>query len=289
VINGFWNSGGKGIRNVKWDGHTHTKFCRHGSAAELEEYLERALALGFERYTVTEHPPLPAGWVKDHRVMQELAMDLDELGAYLDYAWGYKERYAERIDIRVGLEFDYLHGQESFTWNLVERCGERLEEAIVSVHFLPGKDGMRCVDLSADDFRDGLLDYYGSVDKVVETYFDHVELAIELAGKLPCTTRLGHVLLIEKFRTALPPMDEGYIRMRLERLIPLLREHGVGVDVNTAGLRKPTCGKVYVPDWFHQACLREGIDCVFGSDAHRPDEVGAGWDQYARPLSVNTR
>jgi len=65
------------------------------------------------------------------------------------------------------------------------------------------------------------------------------------------------------------------------RLLPILAESGVGVDVNTAGQRKSTCGKAYAPEWFLAACAERGIELVFGSDAHRPDDVGAGWEWFA--------
>ncbi|WJH34035.1 hypothetical protein N6H14_29405 [Paenibacillus sp. CC-CFT747] len=64
---------------LKWNGHTHTPYCRHGSPAEAADYLEQAIRLGFDRYTFSEHPPLPQGWVDNEPLMRELAMDLQEL------------------------------------------------------------------------------------------------------------------------------------------------------------------------------------------------------------------
>ena len=85
----------------------------------------------------------------------------------------------------------------------------------------------------------------------------------------------------EKFRLALPPIDQAQIRGRLTNILPILAECGVGVDVNTAGLRKSTCGIPYVPEWFMDACAERGIELVYGSDAHHPDDVGAGWEWFA--------
>jgi len=180
-------NGGNGIGAVgKWDGHTHTEFCKHGSARPLREYAERAAALGFARYTVTEHPPLPANWVDDPALMRELAMDMEELPAYMKAVRAVKEEFAGRLDIRVGLEMDYLHENESFTAAVLaeaDRLG--LEEAIVSVHYLPGRGGMRCVDYTPEDFRENLLSYYGSMERVTDVYFDHVELAVRSAAAWP--------------------------------------------------------------------------------------------------------
>ena len=43
---------------IKKDGHTHTRYSHHGSDEPLEKYIERAIALGFTEYVVTEHAPL---------------------------------------------------------------------------------------------------------------------------------------------------------------------------------------------------------------------------------------
>ena len=269
---------------IKWDGHTHTQFCKHGSDRPLREYAARAAALGFERYSVTEHPPLPDGWIDDPVLTPELAMDRSELPAYLAEAKAVKREFEGKIDVAVGLEMDYLYGKESFTEDVLAEAAPDLEDVIVSVHYLPGRGGMRCVDYKPEDFRDNLLSYYGSMEKVTEAYYDHVELAVRSAAGWRWRKRLGHVNLIEKFRTALPLIDEAQIRERLERLLPLLVECGVGLDVNAAGLRKATCGKAYVPEWYMAACAERGVELVFGSDAHRPDEAGSGWEWYEQAM-----
>ncbi|MVP01976.1 histidinol-phosphatase HisJ [Paenibacillus lutrae] len=261
----------------KWDGHTHTKFCYHGNPAETPLYLERAIERGFQRYTISEHPPLPEQWVADPELMAELAMPLEELPVYLAYAEEMKKRYEERLEVTVGLEMDYLHGREDFSNELLGRCGDRLEDVLVSVHYLPGRGGIRCLDYKADDFRDGLLSYYGTMDAVVNEYYNHVEQAIEWAAALPMRKRLGHVQLIEKFREALPPIDPELVERRLAGLLPKLEAAGLGIDVNVAGLRVPTCGQAYTPQGFLEACAERGIPLVYGSDTHKPEHVGADW------------
>ncbi|RXZ80605.1 histidinol-phosphatase HisJ [Paenibacillaceae bacterium] len=271
---------------MKWDGHTHTHFCRHGSKFHAEEYVKQAIELGFERYTISEHPPVPDGLIDDEEIMATLAMSEDELPEYMACASELKERYAGTIEVTVGLELDYLYKNEHFTENIIQKWGDKLEDVLISVHYLPGKGGMRCIDFSPDDFRTNLLDHYGSVEAVVDEYYNHIELAIASAAAWPMRKRLGHVNLIEKFRLALPQMNneqlDKQLDSRLKRLIPLLAESGVDIDLNMAGLRKDTCRKPYAPKWFVQACLQQGIACVYGSDTHHPQDVGAGWEQYTQ-------
>ncbi|MFC5649321.1 histidinol-phosphatase HisJ [Paenibacillus solisilvae] len=267
---------------MKWDGHTHTKFCYHGSDAAEELYVDRAIELGFERYTISEHPPLPSGYVVDERLMKELAMPEHELPLYMNYAKQIQEQYRGKIEITVGLELDYLPGQLSYTEQIVDNWQQELEDVVYSVHYLPGLGGTRSIDFTTEDFKTHLLAYYGSMEKVVDEYYNHVEGAIEFASKLPMRKRIGHINLIEKFSLQLPPIDEAQVRKRLEAILPKLAKGGVGIDVNTAGLRVATCGKPYVPEWFIQECHRKGIECVYGSDSHKPEHVGLGWDWFAQ-------
>ncbi|WP_274650323.1 histidinol-phosphatase HisJ [Paenibacillus humicola] len=274
----FWKGA---IGLLKWDGHSHSHFCYHGSGRPLRDYLERAVRLGFERYSVTEHPPLPEGWVKNEKLMAELAMSRQELPEYIQCVEELKREFEGRLEVTAGLELDYLHGSESFTNRLLESLDGRLEDVLISVHFLPGRGGMRCVDFTPDDFREGLIDYYGSMERVVDEYFQHVELAVASAAGWKIRKRLGHIHLIEKFRLALDGIDEEQIAERVRAVVPKLREAGVGLDVNTAGMRKDTCRKPYASEWLVKECRAQGIECVYGSDAHHPDDVGQGWEWFA--------
>lgn len=270
---------------LKWDGHTHTRFCYHGSDAAQELYLDRAIELGFKRYTISEHPPLPQGWIADHDIWDELAMPEEELSLYMAYVQEMKRTYEGRIEVAAGLEFDYLPGRLDYTERMLDRWQDELEDVVYSVHYLPGRDGMRCLDFKAEHFKEQLLSYYGSMERVVNEYYDHVEAAIEWASRFPMRKRIGHINLIEKFHQALPEIDESLIRSRLEGMLPLLVKSGVGVDVNTAGMRVATCGKPYVPEWFLAECMKQGIPCVYGSDSHKPEQVGFGWDWFEKQMS----
>ncbi|MBH5319935.1 histidinol-phosphatase HisJ [Paenibacillus sp. GSMTC-2017] len=269
---------------IKWDGHTHTRFCYHGNDAIQELYLDRAIELGFERYTMSEHPPVPLQWIDDKKLWDELAMPAEELPDYMAYAKEMKRRYEGKIEVTVGLELDYLPGQLDFTERIVDKWHKDLEDVVYSVHYLPGVGGNRCMDYTADDFKLNILPYYGTMENVVNEYYDRVEAAIEWTAQLPMRKRIGHINLIEKFQSELPPIDETLIKRRLEGVLPLLVKSNVGIDVNIAGLRVPTCGKPYVPEWFITECRKLEIPCVYGSDSHKPDQVGLGWDWYSEQM-----
>lgn len=271
---------------IKWDGHTHTKFCKHSLPAEQELYIRRAVEQGFARYSLTEHPPLPDRWVNNDRLMAELAMPMEELSDYFAYARSMKEKFGGIIDVAVGLELDYLHGNTGFSEALLEPWSGILEDLVVSVHYLPGTGGMRCIDFTPEDFREGLLEYYGSMGRIIDEYYDHVEQAVEWAGTLPGRVRLGHVNLIEKFRLVLPEQDQAQMDRRLKALVLKLAAAGIGLDVNTAGMRVETCGRAYAPEWLLHLCREQDIPCVYGSDSHKPEHVGFGWDWFEAAMEA---
>ena len=266
---------------LKWDGHTHTQYCYHGNPAPVEQYIEKAIALGFQRYSITEHPPLPDKWVEDEQLFNELAMSLEELPLYFKEVERCKIKYQDQIEIVSGLELDYLYKHTQFTEQLIEKYASEITDIVYSVHYLPGKDGNNyCIDFTAPYFKEHILNYYGSMEKVVDQYFDHVELAIKHASQFKVRKRIGHLLLIKKFEKDVPAFNEHQIEKRLQMLIPLLKEHNVGVDVNIAGKRVPSFGHAYVPQTFIKQCVAEGIECVYGSDSHKPEQVGLYWDWF---------
>lgn len=269
---------------LKWNGHTHSPFCHHGSSAPITDYLENAVAADFTRYSITEHPPLPDGWLRNEALQSTLAMPMANLDAYFRTMHSAKRAYQAKLDIRVGLELDYLPGSEAFTESLLRTHRESLDDLVLSVHFLPGTAGMRCIDYTPADFSDGLIAHYGSMEQVVDVYYQHVRQAILFAATLPVPVRIGHINLIHKFQTQLPPCPEDLTDAHLREILPLLKEHRVGIDVNTAGFRVETCQRPYVPSWFLRACVQDGIACVFGSDAHHPKDVAAGWDWFAQAM-----
>ena len=94
---------------LKKDGHTHTPFSHQNSDEPFDAYIERAIALGFDAYTITEHAPL----------LQDLTLPADyPVVSQNDLAHVKAEtarlivKYGDKIQIKRGLEVDYVVGQE---------------------------------------------------------------------------------------------------------------------------------------------------------------------------------
>ena len=266
------------------DGHTHTQFCPHGSREATEQFIERAIALGFETYSLTEHPPLPRSFI-DPTPDQSCGMRWEDLEPYLLHAQELKKRYADRIEIRVGLEVDYLPDHQPDVRSMLDTYGPHLDDALLSVHFLEGKGGWRCVDLSPEDFQEGLIDPYGSVEAVHQAYWATVKQAVaaDLGSHKP--RRMSHLSLAHKFQLKHPLKNPLLCRPQVLEILELIRERGMELDLDAAGLFKPDCREIYPAPWIMAEAVKRGIPFVYGSDTHSVKGVGQGFDEAKRILT----
>jgi histidinol-phosphatase (PHP family) len=74
------------------------------------------------------------------------------------------------------------------------------------------------------------------------------------------------------------PLPPGDLRRYYELAIDGIAESGIAVEVSTAGLRK-RAGEIYPAPAFLEMCLDAGAPIALSSDAHRSQDVGAGYEQ----------
>ena len=113
--------------------HTHTYRCRHASGTE-REYVENAIAGGLKILGFSDHTPqvYPNGYVCP------VKMEPHELEGYVDTILDLKREYRNEIEIRLGLEVEYLYT----LWEPLMRLLEPypIEYMILGQHYLG--DGM---------------------------------------------------------------------------------------------------------------------------------------------------
>ena len=153
---------------------------------------------------------------------------------------------------------------------------------MLSVHFLPGKEGWRCVDYSAEDFKDGLLDIYGSIEAVHEAYWLTVQQAIEADLGPFKPRRIGHLSLVHKFQKKFPLPNPKQFQPKVCEILDQIQAKGMELDLNAAGLFKPDCQEIYPPAWILRQAIQRKIPLVYGSDAHSVQGVGQGFEVAER-------
>ncbi|MFE8704169.1 histidinol-phosphatase HisJ [Cytobacillus sp. FJAT-54145] len=254
------------------DGHIHTPFCPHGTKDPLEEYVEKAISLGFKEISFTEHAPLPEGFT-DTAPTKDSAMQLEVLDRYFEEVNRVKSLYQNTININVGLEVDYIEGFEAGSKDFLNKYGNKLDDAVLSVHFLKYQDTYDCLDYSPDYFEK-MIGKYGSVEKIYEKYFETLLMSIasDLGPYKP--RRLGHITLVKKFQRKFPV--QKFFKDEILLVLQQMKEKGYELDYNGAGTAKPLCREHYPPNWVIDEAVRLGIPLIYGSDAHQAKELSQG-------------
>jgi len=247
--------------------------------------VERAIELGFQRYSVVEHAPLPDGIIRDDSKRIEFGLLASQLTDYVRHLKELKRIYGRRIDLLAGLEIDYLPGKERETREMIASVREDLDDAIVSLHCLPATDGFRALDYSPEDFADGILKDYQTVAKVHEQYWHTLPQLITSDFALPPLRRIGHIGLINKYILSFPMTGENQgADSGHEAIFRLLKTHGWAIDYNVGGISQPHCRDVYLTPTMAGWCRKLDISLVYGSDAHGVAAVGRHYERFERLL-----
>lgn len=271
---------------IKKDGHTHTRFSHHGSNEPLDDYIERAISLGFTEYVVTEHAPLPMTFLNHFTGPREAhdgsAMLATELAAYQKEVKRVQIKYADHIQIKSGFELDYLADYETELRQFIIMQADWLDELVISVHFLPTQDGL----VAPIDFDpETLAKYFPEIENlpqvVFENYFKILQKSVRFAATLPhdFVIRIGHITLIRKYQKYfnLPKFDDDN-QLRIDDLLRQIKDNHFQLDFNTAGLSKPYNGETYPTLDIVRRASHLGMTFVYGSDAHKVSDVGQFYD-----------
>lgn len=252
------------------DGHIHSPYCPHGTNDSFELYVEAALNLGLKEITFTEHMPLPENFM-DPEFLKSCAPTLDKAEKYLEDLAYIKAKYKQEIKINIGFEVDYIEGYEKNIKELLNKYGDKLEDGILSVHFIKLEDEYYCVDVSPEAFGK-LVEKLGSIQNVYDKYYETLLKAIksDLGAFKP--KRIGHPTLVRIFNEKYPL--EYTNATLLEEIVKEIKARNYEVDFNTAGIRKAYCKEIYPSGIFAELVERYAVKVVYGSDAHTALDVG---------------
>ena len=237
--------------NMLTDYHTHTPLCRHAEGWPID-YARAAVERGLAELGISDHSPMPEAF-DDWRML------IGELPCYIDAVNEARAAFPQ-LPIRLGLEVDYLPGHEGWIEKLAGMA--EWDYLIGSVHYIaPGWDVDNPKFLSRFEDR--------PVAEIWGLYWTAYEQAIRTG----LFDFMGHPDLPKKFGHR-PPGD---LRSFYEPSIAALAETGTAFEINTAGLRKPV-GECYPSLEFLRLAREAGVPLLINSDAHAPEEVGAGFE-----------
>ncbi len=240
------------------DYHMHTRLCGH-AVGELNEYVERAIALGLPEIGFSDHMPMTV-WGAERD--PTLSMTEADMATYVAWVEEARARYAGKITIRFGVEADYTKGRHRELRDYFDAYP--FDYVIGSVHFIEGWSFDHPDHVEMWETRD--------VDEVYRAYFD---LVVE-AARSGMFQMLAHLDLVKKFghrpSAALDMAGLG------EGVADAVAASGAATEINTAGWYKPV-GEQYPAGEFVRACVARGVPILLSSDAHDPGHVGRDFDR----------
>ena len=244
--------------------HVHSKLCDGKNTPEelaVTAWKQGLQTLGFSGHSHTPHDI-------------EYCMTNARTQLYRAQVAKLKERYAGKLDILCGLEWDLLSDDDPAAYDYW----------IGSTHYVQGPRTGKYYEI---DWREADLaaciqeDFDGDGLAVVEAYFANVAA---VAAKEP--TILGHFDLIKKVNAGSKFFDENDERYTAaaDKALRTAAEHHCVLEVNTGavyrGFRKDFfTSPALLKDW-----LALGGDVVITADAHDARALTFGFEEAAAQL-----
>lgn len=252
--------------------HSHCSFC--DGRAPLEEFVKEAISQGFYSYGVSSHAPLP--------FPTQWTMEWGQMEAYLDEFKNLRSKYADEIELYVGLEIDYLNEESNPS---VARFTELpLDYRIGSVHLLYDAAGeVVDIDCSPAVFKERVDRHFnGDVLRVVRMYFDRLFRMVELGG----FDVLGHADKMHYNASCYHPglLDEPWYEALMKDYFSLVASRGYLVEINTKAY--DSLGTFYPNSRYWELMKEYQIKVLVNSDAHYPERINAGRMEALRLLQA---
>lgn len=248
--------------------HMHCRFC--DGKGEPEEYVLKAISLGFPSIGFSSHAPLPfeAVWTMKESKVEE----------YCETLRGLREKYKGQIEIYLGMEIDYLPGINGPALQKFKDLG--LDYTIGSVHCMEsGKPGeYLTIDGSVVNFERVLNEVFkGDIQEMVRDYYKRIRDMVSIHNP----SIIGHFDIIKKnnINSSYFSEDEDWYRAEILETLNFLSGTGVIIEVNTGGIARKYIDDIYPTEWILRECKKLNIPIMLNSDAHTPDDIAAYYEE----------
>jgi histidinol-phosphatase (PHP family) len=252
--------------------HSHCSFC--DGRAPFEEFVKEAITQGFYSYGVSSHAPLP--------FPTQWTMEWEQMEAYLDEFKNLRSKYADEIELYVGLEIDYLN--EESNPSVASFTELPLDYRIGSVHLLYDAAGeVVDIDCSPAVFKERVDRHFnGDVLRVIRMYFDRLFRMVELGG----FDILGHADKMHYNASCYHPglLDEPWYEALMKDYFSLVASRGYLVEINTKAY--DSLGTFYPNSRYWELMKEYQIKVLVNSDAHYPERINAGRMEALRLLQA---
>ena len=243
--------------------HTHTTFSDGADTAE--EMVLTALNLGFESLGFSEHSPVS--------YENDFAMLPENVEAYLAEIKRLKAKYAEQIEIYLGIETDALLLFDKtgldFTIGSVHDIMDETTGKIYTIDYLPEEFDAAVNEVCGGDIKQLVKLYYKMLIDMLDVYKPDI---------------IGHLDIITKLNGSGRFFDEKspWYRQIEEDVAQKLKASGFIAEVNTGGMARGYRKEPYPSEYFLSVMCELGVPVTISSDAHSKEYLDFHIDESLR-------
>lgn len=250
------------MENYRVSLHNHT--IMSDGADTAEDMIKAAVEKGFTHFAITDHCCTYK--------YEDYSLNPSEYDAYVDVIEGLREKYADKIEVLVGIETE-RYGDLGYMMSDVSSIRKRLDFLVGSVHTFETGGYTDAVDEERVKFSGNVKNAFsGSGRALVENYFENYigninELKPEIAGHLDLVKKnnLGQVFFDE---------SSSWYRDLVHDALDTIRKNDCVMEINTGGAYKHGARCIYPDTWIIRHARDMNIRITMGSDAHSTDMIG---------------
>lgn len=242
--------------------HTHSYFC--DGAGRPEEYIQKAIDLGFEAIGFSGHAPthFDCPW----------NIQKERLGEYCSVINMLKMKYKNIIEVYLGLEIDYFSKEYGPGADEFKCLG--LDFKIGSIHFMKDKksDDYLAIDGSEDEYVKIINNNFnGNVRDFVTCYYDMIRNMVNEHEP----DIIGHIDLIKKNNKDSKYFSENekWYKEEVLNILTVIAKSNSILEVNTGGISRKYIKELYPSEWILKECRMLNIPLILSSDAHSKENL----------------
>lgn len=232
--------------------HTHTFRCGHALPNPDEDYVLKAIELGYKNLGFSDHAPFKG--ISHPGMRMDFEKDFPD---YLNSIRSLKEKYKDKINIFVGLEIEFMNDKNDYYKELLDVY--HLDYLIMGQHcqydingkphfYYNGLDDLATVQRYAHDLIEGIKSGFFA-------YVCHPDIF------------LNHI------RTITPEIDKC-----IEDICLAAKKYNIPLEININGETNNKFGAIahgcyhYPSQYFFTKAKQIGNRFIFGVDAHSPHD-----------------
>ena len=241
------------------DLHVHTTFSDGANTPEeVAEYaaLSGVKVLGFSDHSYTSFD-------------KSCCMKAEDYEGYKNKINALKEKYKNKLEIRLGIEQDYYSDMPANGFDYI----------IGSVHYVKAGDAYITIDDTPEKLLDAVNKHFnGDVYKLIDLYYSTLSDVVE---KTDCDI-IGHFDLVTKFNENGALFDENdprYIASS-RRAADRLLTYGVAFEINTGAISRGYRTFPYPSDALIKYLRERGGKFILSSDSHSAENICYMFDKF---------